>query len=420
MRDERGQATTEYVATILLVAVVLLASVVVVADPGIGRATLDGIRRGLCIVTGEQCRTQLARQPCVVASEGRSQTASVNVSVIRLGADAAVIREVRSDGTVAVTLVGGGSGGVDVGLGVTLGGYGGELRAAGLAGLGGGRTWIARDAREADELIARLGPRDKPLVDQGIALVKGVLGSDDDGPEVRDPDVVFTEGRTVGELGGTLGAVVKGRYGGALTRAVGMRTERSTGRRTMYLSFEGGGSASLGSKLLGSGSAAEGGRLVVGVTLDRDGEPVEASISAARAGTARGRLPSRIEKLLGEQPRSVGARVELEARLDLADPGNAAAIDAFLRAMRRPDRAGDVADASSALGERIAQEAQLEARVYDAASESNELGGRVRVGGGLGAGVETREDSSGLLGAWERPPGGEWLERVDCTEAARA
>lgn len=418
-RGQAGQATAEYVALLLVVAIVLAAAAVVVADPGIGRSVLDGLRRGLCTVTGTRCRAPLALQPCVVSRRGRSQSASVNVSVVRLGADFALVRELRSDGTVAVTLLGGGSGGVDLGLGVMLGGYGGELRAAGLAGLGGGRTWIAGDAREADELIARLAPRGKPLVDQPIALVKKVLGAKD-GPKVRDPDVVFSEGTTTGRLSSGFGAVLKARYGGALTRAVGIRTDERTGRRTLYLSFDGGGSAGLAAKVVGSGTLSEGGKLVVGVTLDRDGDPVEASLSAARSFGAGAKLPAQFESLLGARPRAVGGRLEADARLDLTDPGNAAAIDGFLRAVSRPDGRRDLAGAAERLGERIAQDAQLDARVYEASSTSKEAGGRVRLGGGIGAGVETRDDEAGLLGAWERPPGGQWRERVDCTGAPRA
>ena len=416
---QSGQATAEYVALLLLLAVVLAGAAVVVADPGIGRSVLDGVRRGLCAVTGAQCRAPLALQPCVVSRRGRSQSASLTVSVARVGADFAVVRELRSDGTVAVTLLGGGSGGVELGVGVMLGGYGGELRAAGLAGLGGGRTWIARDGREADALIEKLAPRGKPIIDQPIALVKKVLGKDG-GPKVRDPDIVFSESTTVGKLSSGLGAVLKARYGGALTRAAGIRTDERSGARTFYLRLDGAGSAGLAAKIVGAADVSEAGKLVVGVTLDRDGDPVEASLSAARSLGGSAKLPAQLASVLGTPPLALGARLEVDARLDLRDPDNAAAIDGFLRAAKRPDRLGDLAGAAERLGERIAQDAQLDQRAYEASSTSRETGGRVRLGGGLAAGVETRDDKASLLGAWERPPGGQWLERADCTGAPRA
>jgi hypothetical protein len=419
-RGQCGQATTEYVALLLLVAVVLAAAAVAVADPGIGRSVLDGLRGGLCAVTGTQCRAKVARQPCVVSRRGRSQSASLNVSVIRIGADAAVIRELRSDGTVAVTLVTGGSAGTDVGVGMTAGGYGGELRLAGIVGLGRGRTWIARDEREADGLIEALGPRKRPIVDQPIALVKQVLGAGD-GPKVREPDLVFVEGTSVSKLGLALKAAVKVRYGGALTRAVGVMSDARSGRRTFYMRLDSGGLAALTGRMLGGVGAAEGGQIVVGVTLDAAGEPVEASVSTARAAGLSGELPAAFRKLVGGGGRGeAAARVELEARLDLADPGNAAAIDGFLRALRRPGRPAALGDAAARLGERLAEDARIDARAYRTFSDDRETGGRIRAGGGLGAGLETRDDSAALLGAWERPPGGQWLERADCTEAPPA
>src|SRR5687767_2730881 len=102
MRQERGQATVDYVGVVLLLAVVLAATVGVVAVSGLGEQVVAAMRRALCIVTGGPCdpAERAAREPCVLSAEHRSDGGAVTVSVVRVGERDAVIRERRSDGTI--------------------------------------------------------------------------------------------------------------------------------------------------------------------------------------------------------------------------------------------------------------------------------------------------------------------------------
>ena len=422
VRCQRGQATAEYAALLLLVVLVLAVATTVVADPGIGRGVLDGIRRALCEVSGLGCPADGARQPCVVASRGDRDSASVAVAVVRIGANAAVLRELRSDGTVAITLLGGGAGGAEVGLGagLDLGGplsFGGELRAAAIAGLGGGRTWIVPDAAAADRLVRDLGQRRRPIVDGPLGLVRKAFGK---GPDVREPDVVFTEGST-GKVASAFGS----RAGGDgsidldLGDAAGMRTDRRTGLRTAYVRLDRAGSAALGAVLLG-GAGSGSGSLALGVILDRNGEPVELSLTGSRTVAGTAGLDGPLRRLVASGQLDGGGRIEIDARLDLRDAGNREAALRVLRGLRRPDRLTELATAAGGLGDRLLSFSDLQARAYRVKERRSSAGGRLKAGGGVGGGLSRQREDSRLAGAWERPPGGAWRERLDCAMARTA
>ncbi len=419
---QRGQATTEYAALLLLVVLVLTAVGTVVVDPGIGRGVLDGMRRGLCEISGLGCPAD-ARQPCVVNRRGSRDSASVTVVLVRIGADAAVLRELRSDGTVAVTLLGGGSAGAEVGLGAGLDlgrslALGGELRAAAIAGLGGGRTWIVPDKTAADRLIEDLDQRRRPIVDGPLGLVREAFG---DGPDVRDPDIVFTEGST--------GKVASGSWSrGAgrattdvkLSEAAGIRTDRRTGKRTAYVRLDREVRAALSAWLVGNGAGGGPDSLALGVTFDRAGELSELSLTGSRLISRGAGLSGRLRQLVGMAQVGVGGRIEIDARLDLRDPGNREAALRFLDAARLPDRVGQLVGAAGDLGDRLLSFSDLQARAYRVEDRRSRLGGRLKAGGGVGGELLRRREDSRLAGAWERPPGGAWRERLDCAFATAA
>ena len=70
--SQRGQATPEYVAVVLLVALILGAAGVVVSDPGLGRSLLQAMRRALCIVSGYGCDRDHASRACWRAAASAS------------------------------------------------------------------------------------------------------------------------------------------------------------------------------------------------------------------------------------------------------------------------------------------------------------------------------------------------------------
>ncbi len=355
---QRGQATAEYVALLLLVAMALAAVGTVVADPGLGRSLLFAMRRALCVVSGLGC--ERPPQPCVVESRSDRDRASVTVAVVRLGGDATVLRERRSDGRVAVTLLEGGSAGADVGFGARLKlparglDVGADLRVVGVAALGGGRTWVLAGDAAADRLIARLGQRGRrPLIGSVIGLARGILGKK---PEVPAPDSTVIDFSTRRSASATFGdGLARGGLQVRLDDTVGIRSERRSGRRTFFVRESRVVTPSLRARLLattlrvpGRGLAEAAGDLVLGITVDRRGDPVELSVDTEGSvvanrdllpGAGGGRPP-------GEGQQAAGDRLEVEARLDLRDPENAAAARRLLGALRRPGRPGELLGAA--------------------------------------------------------------------------
>jgi hypothetical protein len=190
---QRGQATVEYAAIVLALAVALGAAGAVAAarGGGVADAVSRQIARALCIVTGGDCDRE--REPCVVSSSTRTRENGLTIAVLRLGSDRTVVREQRSDGTIAVTYTEGDIAGLDAGSGthVSVGRravrLSGELGASILARSGRGAVWELRDARQADALVERLRrgrwaaaePRPVARLSEGgwSVTVEGAVGS---------------------------------------------------------------------------------------------------------------------------------------------------------------------------------------------------------------------------------------------------
>ena len=258
---------------------------------GVGERLLHALRQGLCAVGGVLCPPP--PQPCVVKRDAQRDNGSVSVGVVRLGEDQALIVERLSNGKVAVTLIGGGHAGAEVGIGAggSIGtggdalGAGAEARAAVIARLGDGREWILPDEAAAKRLIDQLG-RDEtiPLLDGPAEAIDDLFGG---GEDVRRPDVEWDEGGTGGDATGEadLGpATVSARV--AMGVSVGIRTDHRTGRRTYYLRLDAASSAALSAKLLGASGAGAGADLG-----GRDLRPPRQAGRAAghRIAPARGR-----------------------------------------------------------------------------------------------------------------------------------
>jgi hypothetical protein len=426
-RSDRGQATVDYVALLGLVALVLAAGVGAVAVSGVGERLLYALRQGLCAVGGVLCPPP--PEPCVVKRDAQRDNGSVSVGVVRLGEDQALIVERLSNGKVAVTLIGGGHAGAEVGIGAggSIGtggealGAGAEARAAVIARLGDGREWILPDEAAAKRLIDQLG-RDEtiPLLDGPAEAIDDLFGG---GEDVRKPDVEWDEGGTGGDAAGEADvgpATVSARV--ATGVSVGIRTDHRTGRRTYYLRLDAASSAALSAKLLGA-SGAGAGATSIAVTFDRHGKPVELLATASRQlegglqlppGLAAGKLLARAVAHGG-----TGGRLEVEGRLDLRAPANAEATKRLLDALGHPDDPGGLGRAVAGMGERLVNGARLDARLYGMTSDTYGGSARAKVVVGVGANLEHRMEQSTLLGAWERPPDGAWTDRHDCTDAAK-
>ncbi|HLM50017.1 MAG TPA: hypothetical protein VK279_05670 [Solirubrobacteraceae bacterium] len=414
-RRQDGQATVEYSALLGLLALLLVVGSVTLGGAGLGPALVQAIRRALCELGVGSC-PQGSVEPCVIARGSLSDAGSVSFGLVRLGADAAVVRERRSDGTVAVILLEGASAGAGVaaGAGVELGGahLGREASGAALARAGRARTWILPDGRSADRLVHGLRSGASPILDASAEIVRRVAGA---GPRVPAPRTTSFElrGGVEGEAEGALRGL------GAAGRAVAgvadrLTVDHRTGRRTLRLGFD--------TRLDGAVSRGDAGLTLegadvhsLGVTLDRHGRPVSAVASVALEGAAQGDLPEPARELA----RGAGValdeagRLEIDAHLDLTDPANRAAVEGLVRALGDPARPDRQLQAARIMGSRLAS-AALDLRVYGTDSARSGAGGRVSLGPGLGGGAHRTTSLATLLGAWSRPAAGAWSARLDC------
>jgi len=392
-----------------LVVAALGAGTLVRAGPAIADTVVRQFARALCIVGAGDCEED--RVPCVVASRRTEDDAHVNLLLVRIGGDEAILREERSDGTVALTDLRDTSGGLDIGLGadvrLSLGRsgvvLGGELRAAVLAHLGTGTTYVLRDGAAADRVVS--------------ALRRHLLG----GGRLPAPAETYAEHGLSVTLDGSGGnGAVAGSVQLTSQDLFGQRVDHRTGWRTAYVRRRNGvtGSVSLegGSGVEGSASQTE----VYAVTVDRSGRPLDLAIVTGGAYEGSPSLPSALQPVAGELGGVPGvARMyESEQHLDVTDPANLVVARDFLDQVRNPHpRFGRAVAVSRALRRRLDETGTVQARTY--ATGSSSVGASAHLGAGLkvGGGYTHTTASARLLRAMLRSPTGVWTRRDDCVAA---
>lgn len=399
---EGGQATTDYVALVVLLAALVAvgAGVAGVGAPGVVNAVLGQLRHALCVVGGGSCPIA-PRRPCTVASARDARHLGLNLGVVRLDEDRVLLRDRLSDGTTRLTVSTRDGGGVEVGVGGGAElktdpdgrplGLDRELRAGAQGVLGHGAIYYARDEREADRLVRAIRRDRAPRASE-----------------------VFYEGglRGIGrvELGGA--RALYGQIDGLAEGILGARRDRRSGELTVSLSA-GGAGAGLAAIAVGGDAGALDGQTVLGLTLDRRRRPVELSLSAKGTVAAGDSLPVGIAQALGAaatadaSSTAAGRRWELGARVDLRDPAVAAAWRAFRGSPTSPA-------AIRALGEQLRSRATTDVRGYRLDSSATGAGARLALGLKLGGEYEHVRDRARLLAAATRPPWGLWEQRVDC------
>jgi hypothetical protein len=401
MRSTRGQATVDYVALIALLAIVFVAALAAASGgaPGIVNAVAGQIQHALCVVGGGPC-TDLTRRPCTVATSRDAHHVAINILLLRLDHDRYVLRERMSDGTVRLTVARSGGAGAEVGVGARVGatakgrqvGAMDEAR-GGLQGvLGSGRVFVARDAREAD------------------AFMRAIR----DGRSPAAPREVFVEGgiRGTGSLG--IGASLAGAsLEGFAGTMIGARRDRRTGDVTLALTAGAAGWGAVTVALGGPAGTADR-ATTLGLTLDRHRRPVELSLATGGTLAAGASLPPGLAGALGGgsvwSARTGGRRWELTARLDLRDP----VVAATWADVRHDPSSGD---AIRALGETIRDRARLDVRAYRTDSTASGAAAGISDGVRVGGAFDHTIDSSRLLAAASRPPGGLWEQRLDCVRS---
>jgi hypothetical protein len=165
----RGQASTEYVA-ILLVVVAALLAVAAVAVPGVGERVVAAVRTGICIVGGDVCRSSDAAAaglaPCVTRARTSRAETTVDIAVVRLGENGEWQLALQSAGSAVVSRLDEGEAGVIAGVGFTFSpaGIDASAHASVVGGYHGGRAWRFPDARSATAFVEDGVPRRPPDV----------------------------------------------------------------------------------------------------------------------------------------------------------------------------------------------------------------------------------------------------------------
>lgn len=406
---QRGQASVEHLALVVVVAVVLVVAGAVAGAPSIVNAVHSGIRRAICVAGGDTCAPFHVAQPCTVARRQDLHDTGVSILLVRIGGSETLVVERRSDGTVAVTSYLDN----DVGLGASLGGRlslgrrtRGDRALAGKAGggigvdasvgvegrlRGGvGRTWELPDARAAEGLVRRL----REGYEGGRAERAAARRA------VRPPDVervrIGVDGSVTGEVSG------RAKLDLSATAFAGLHGEGARDRRT--------GETTLTVALPGSVA----GELAGPLRLRADGalrvEP-SATVVLDREGRARElRLAGRLTTRDGTRAR------ELALRVDLSRPLVREELEGMVRGLTA-GRPGDAVAAARRLGRWAVDDGWIDEREYRTGERTSGFDGEL--GLGLKLGLKDREirTTARLVGARSRPPGGLWEARTDCLAA---
>lgn len=420
--SDRGQSTVEYIGVIAVLALVITVAGAATMAPSYLNATVGGIQRALCIVTGRECRA-LDEQACVVRSNSEGRTLAATIVFVRLEDGRLLLQERLSDGRIRITVTTTNGAGAEGGIGASAGvNYKGirldasaEANAALLGLYGRGKVYVARDAGEAQGLVREI----------------------QDG-RARIPDATFREGGLRGEasatagagagIGGTVGrekakedddaggtelstsplADVSAGLGATLARAVGRRVDRRTGETTWYLRADNEVSASAGASIIGvgkaGGEATANGNGMLSVTTDRRGRVVAVGALATYGAGAGYEVSGGPEGSVG------GRRHEIEVTADPDDP----TILAALSRLRRDPGASGLKALTTAVYER----GRVDRRTYEVGLDAQGAKGSIALGAKLAGGYEASTGHARLVDASSKPPGGVWEQRFDCLERA--
>ena len=397
MGGESGQASSDYIAILLVCACVLGVgggAAAAAGGSGMAGAVSAQFARALCRVTGGDCERD--RQPCVTSIRARVDDLAGVVAIIRLSGGRTLLRERRSDGMELVTLAERGGLGIEVGAGAEAGVGGGAIGDSLAGSISGrvtrGRAWLRPAGTEAQALVDRIGNPPAPDFTWG-----------EKGMESR------AEGRY--HLAGlSLDA----------EDAFGARRDTRTGERTFTIRRRN----ELAGDLARLGAGAEaGGRHVerYAVTVDRSGRPVDLVVTDTVRYHGGVALPGPLKAVamaLGAPALRRGRIVETETHLDLTDADNLEAARAFIEAARSPKlRLGAAVAVSEALRRRLGSHGVRQRRVY--LLDVRHTGARGRVGAGVSIGLrgERSEESARLVEAAVRGLDGNWRRRDDCLPA---
>jgi hypothetical protein len=428
---ESGQASLESIALTTLVVVLLTSAAAMGAKPDLGDPVVHQFKRGLCIVRAGDCERD--RAPCVTKSYDNTTRGHTTVGFVRLDNELGILIEELSDGLVRLTEIHGSSIGLEAGLGwnadLDFGkvafGIGGELRAAVLANARAGGTVVLPSRKAADQLEKWLTDpaeliRRPPLnwIRDPRKILKGEMPSlEKDGPRVSS---VYGEAGVTATLGatGVIDPVLQGDVTLRSEDAFGVRKDMKNDHRTFYYKRSAGFDAALGVGPDGIREVAGLGlreSTIYGIEFDREGKPVDFSVSSIAPLRNAGDLPEELRASASSLLRGQGERVlATERHLDLTIPGNLQAVKDFMRviAIKRAVF-GAVAPVVAELRGRLA-EATYDARSYAVDSKHKGGSGEVAVGAKIGLGIEEETNTAKLLAALRRGESGQWSSDTFC------
>jgi hypothetical protein len=370
-----GQASTDYVALLLVIATVLAgAAAAAAAVPGVGERIGETVRTGICIVGGDVCRSADAEAaglaPCVTGERSTSLDTTLDIAVVRLGERGEWQLALQSDGRAVVTRLEQSDVGGTVGVGVTFSPARLDARVEATATVGyrSGRAWRFPDAAAARAFLDAAG-RNRMVA------------------SARTPDVRWDAlaGGSAVAAEAALAELARAGVTMSSDAAVGIR--RDGDRRTLTFDL-GAAEPGLAVNLPGFSTPSPGSRSVV-AEVTWQGDAVQEL--ALRTATAR---DGRLEEVTG--------------RLDLRDPESRALAERVLRPSLR------TADDLRTLVRRIASHGVVERAGYAVREDRSgfDIGGRIGVALGLSHEEVRAERRLTDAVAWVR--GGPPQRRFDC------
>ena len=419
---EDGQAAVELAGLLLLVTAVLGAAIAVADRAGAAANLAGGVRRqmarAICLVDGGSPACTADRSLCVIGARDTGIRAAVDILVLRTERGSLLLKERRSDGTVAVTLVDEHA----LGLGASAGAQttaerdgrstraGVSAQAQVLARAGFGTTWTFDDEAAADRWAGDWRTLAARLAGWGTSrsVARGT------------PTSVTDQVTGDVELGAGAGADrVAG--GGVTLRAAdtwGRRTDRD-GTSTLFLKRDNAFTATL--SVVGVGAVEHdlaSTHEEYAVKVGSDGRLLELITTTTGPFRASRDLPGVVQTAVGY----LGAggarrRYVMERHLSLTSERNRRLATGFVDRVVHPrPKLGRVVDVSKELATVIDAEAVTQVRAYDDDDRSWSQGGTVGEGVKLGAELERVDTRSHLVGAVARGPDGAWYRREECAE----
>ena len=451
VRDQRGQTAAEYLGVWVLIT--LTVGALMAMNPGVGQVIGDGLRAIVCRIAGGDCggpevdsaNPFLPTEPCTRTRSSNKVGVDVTAFSIKAGGTLEVRRELRSDGTVAVTIQGSGEVGAELGvgaegkanLGERLFGEGGEASASLTGELTGARTWIFPDAAAADQFISDVSHwAMQNATATGVRVAGGPVGgwfaeqfyrnviADKDDYQFPGAEETYFKGGI--NLEGNAGVTNLSAYAGvegALRGALGGKYNHRTGDMTLFYEVKVEAEGSAGLNVLAGGGAGGEGTALVELTLDRNGNPKSMTLT----GTGKGSLEFEnvghwrsIEDITdGLKGATIEAGVEdtntweFRGQLNLDDPEARAAALNWLASTTSPANPNAL-PASLELARQLDEKGILTINEYDGTDLN--FGGNLKAAAGIkfGIGGGYEETESQLVNARYREPGTGFVDIPGC------